>query len=238
MWHKVRVDTKGGHMIWEEGEGHFFTVLFFCWFFLTYSCFSMFMKDNTICSEEQLYHKAISYFTSIETVATCFDQLIAEMKTFCRNEDFLQSCFFFSFLFFFFIFFLLFLCNMKDIILILEIRKLCYSFQWLQSNRRAIYKHYMYTYIITIYIIYQLLILYFLLTELLSVVDEQWIFSFIFYSTFLYHTFKLWGKTTAFLSPLIFFSVFFFKIALNTTEILKYMLALRGFLWYLGLPVV
>lgn len=156
----------------------------------------------------------------------------------CRNEDFLQSCFFFSILVFFFHFFLLFLCNMKDIILILEIRKLCYSFQWLQSNRRAIYKHYMYTYIITIYIIYQLLILYFLLTELLSVVDEQWIFSFIFYSTFLYQTFKLWGKTTAFLSPLIFFSVFFFKIALNTTEILKYMLALRGFLWYLGLPVV
>lgn len=156
----------------------------------------------------------------------------------CRNEDFLQSCFFFSILVFFFHFFLLFLCNMKDIILILEIRKLCYSFQWLQSNRRAIYKHYMYTYIITIYIIYQLLILYFLLTELLSVVDEQWIFSFIFDSTLLYQTFKLWGKTTAFLSPLIFFSVFFFKIALNTTEILKYMLALRGFLWYLGLPVV
>lgn len=162
----------------------------------------------------------------------------------CRNEDFLQKwrlfakLFFFPFLFFFSFFFLLFLCNMKDIILILEIRKLCYSFQWLQSNRRAIYKYYMYTYIITIYIIYQLLILYFLLTELLSVVDEQWIFSFIFYSTFLYQTFKLWGKTTAFLSPLIFFSVFFFKIALNTTEILKYMLALRGFLWYLGLPVV
>lgn len=151
----------------------------------------------------------------------------------------MQGCFFlFSILVFFFIFFGLFLCNMKDIMLILEIRKLCYSFQWLQSNRRAIYKHYMYTYIITIYIIYQLLILYFLLTELLSVVDEQWIFSFIFDSTFLYHTFKLWGKTTAFLSPLIFFSVFFFKIALNTTEILKYMLALRGFLWYLGLPVV
>lgn len=207
-----------------------FTVLLFCWFFLTYSYFSMFMKDNTICSEEQLYHKAISYFTSIETVATCFDQLIAEMKTFCKIVFFFHS--------FFFHFFLLFLCNMKDIILILEIRKLCYSFQWLQSNRRAIYKHYMYTYIITIYIIYQLLILYFLLTELLSVVDEQWIFSFIFYSTFLYQTFKLWGKTTAFLSPLIFFSVFFFKIALNTTEILKYMLALRGFLWYLGLPVV
>lgn len=152
----------------------------------------------------------------------------------------MQGCFFlFSILvFFFFIFFWLFLCNMKDIMLILEIRKLCYSFQWLQSNRRAIYKYYMYTYIITIYIIYQLLILYFLLTELLSVVDEQWIFSFIFDSTFLYHTFKLWGKTTAFLSPLIFFSVFFCKIALNTTEILKYMLALRGFLWYLGLPVV
>lgn len=151
----------------------------------------------------------------------------------------MQGCFFlFSILVFFFIFFGLFLCNMKDIMLILEIRKLCYSFQWLQSNRRAIYKYYMYTYIITIYIIYQLLILYFLLTELLSVVDEQWIFSFIFDSTFLYHTFKLWGKTTAFLSPLIFFSVFFCKIALNTTEILKYMLALRGFLWYLGLPVV
>lgn len=99
VWHKVRVDTKGGHMIWEEGEGHFFTVLFFCWIFLTYSYFSMFMKDNTICSEEQLYHKAISYFTSIETVATCFDQLIAEMKTFCKVVFFFHSCFFFSFFF-------------------------------------------------------------------------------------------------------------------------------------------
>lgn len=67
---------------------------------------------------------------------------------------------------------LLFLCNMKNIILILEYKN-CFRFQWLQSNRRAIYKYYMYTYIITIYIIYQLLILYFLLTELLSVVDEQ-----------------------------------------------------------------
>lgn len=118
---------KRGPYDCEEGEGHFFYRSFFLLIFWTYSYFSMFMKDNTICSEEQLYHKAIYYFTSIETLATCFDQLIAntilwkEMlrKTYLRH--FARLFFDFPFLGFRF---LLFLCNMKNIILILEIWKL------------------------------------------------------------------------------------------------------------------
>lgn len=33
MWHKVRVDTKGGHKICEEGKGHFLRFFFSVDFF-------------------------------------------------------------------------------------------------------------------------------------------------------------------------------------------------------------
>ena len=60
---------KGGQMIVNVEKDIFFfdSSLFSVEFFsLTYSYFSTFTTDDTICSEAQLYHKAICYFTNIE----------------------------------------------------------------------------------------------------------------------------------------------------------------------------
>ena len=63
----MRVDSKRGPDDCQCGEGHLDSSLFSVEFFsLTYSYFSTFTTDDTICSEAQLYHKAICYFTNIE----------------------------------------------------------------------------------------------------------------------------------------------------------------------------